>query len=339
MRGLLSVHVNQNHQPNFIMKIAITGGTGFVGSHLARALVGEGHQVEIIARGLDKRDGTVRKLVNSTFHPIGTDDEEKLAAAFAGCDAVAHCAGINREIGSQTYQRVHIEGTRQVVNAARHAGVRKIILVSFLRARPGCGSGYHESKFAAEEIVRASGLDYSVFKPGVIYGHGDHMLDHLSHAFHTFPIFALVGLREQFVRPLAVDDFVRILRASLVDGRLSRETVHVTGPEQLTLGEAVRRVARVVGKRPFMFRMPLWFHRAFGWFCERTMVIPLVSSAQVRILSEGVVDPLPVCPAVPDDLKPQRAFTDDQIRAGLPEAKAFGPRDCLCYRHMFGEAT
>lgn len=319
------------------MKIAITGGTGFVGSHLARVLVSKGHQVEIIARGADKRNSTIRKLSNATFHPIGTDDEEKLATAFANCDAVAHCAGINREIGNQTYQRVHIEGTRNVVNAACRAGVKKILLVSFLRARPACGSGYHESKFAAEEIVRASGLDYTVFKPGVIYGRGDHMLAHLSHAFHTFPIFALVGLREQLVRPLAVADFAHILSAA-IHGRLSRVTVHVTGPEEIMLGEAVRRVARVVGKRPLMFRMPLWFHRAFGWVCERTMVIPLVSSAQVRILSEGVVEPLPVCPTVPEDLKPQTPFSDDQIRAGLPEVKSFGPKDCLCYRRIFQEA-
>lgn len=321
-----------------IMKIAITGGTGFVGSHLARALTQQGHQVAIIARGADKRNHTIRKLRNATFHPIGTSDEAELAAAFAGCDAVAHCAGINREIGSQTYQKVHIEGTRNVVNAARQAGVKKILLVSFLRARPASGSGYHESKFAAEEIVRASGLDYTIFKPGVIYGRGDHMLDHLSHAFHTFPIFALVGLREQPVRPLAVADFAHIMCAAITQDRLTRQTVHVTGPEEMTLGEAVRRVARAVGKRPFMFRMPLWFHRAFGWVCERTMVIPLVSSAQVRILSEGVVAPLPVCPEVPEDLKPKTPFSDEQIRAGLPEAKSFGLKDCLCYQHIFREA-
>src|SRR6185503_638992 len=130
----------------------------------------------MISRGADHRDATIRQLGNATFHPIGTDDEEKLAQAFSVCDAVAHCAGINREIGTQTYQRVHIDGTHHVVHAARRAGVKKILLVSFLRARPGCGSGYHESKFAAEEIVRASGLDYTVFKPGVIYGRGDHML-------------------------------------------------------------------------------------------------------------------------------------------------------------------
>ena len=132
------------------MRIAITGGTGFVGGHLARRLAAEGHQVVIISRGADRRDQTIRHLPNATFCPVGTGDEDRLADAFAGCDAVAHCAGINREISAQTYERVHVRGTQSVVNAARRAGVKKIVLVSFLRARPGCGSGYHESKFAAE---------------------------------------------------------------------------------------------------------------------------------------------------------------------------------------------
>lgn len=318
------------------MKIAITGGTGFVGGHLARALLGVGHGVSIIARGEDRRDPAVRSLPGATFHPVGTGDEGRLAAAFAGCDVVVHCAGINRERGAQTYRQVHVEGTRRVIEAARQAGVRKLVYVSFLRARPGCGSGYHESKFAAEELVRGSKLDYTVFKPGVIYGRGDHMLDHLSHAFHTFPIFALVGLRNQLVAPLAVEDFVRVLQAAVLDDRLSRQTVSVVGPEQMSLTEAVRRVARAVGRRPLMFPLPLWFHYALAWFCEQTMTTPLVSLGQVRILSEGVVESVPGVEAVPDDLKPRRAFTEAQIRAGLPDAKAFGLGDCRWF-HARGE--
>lgn len=320
------------------MKIAITGGTGFVGSHLARVLAAAGHQVVLIARGSDCRNKSIRQLPNATFHAVGTDDESQLTTAFSGCDAVAHCAGINREHGAQTYARVHRQGTQCVVNAARRASVKKILLVSFLRARPGCGSGYHESKFAAEEIVRASGLDYTVFKPGVIYGLGDHMLDHLSHAFHTFPVFAFVGFKAKLVAPLAVADMVCVMQAAIVLGRLSRQTVAITGPEQMPLPEAVRRVARVVGKRPFMFPLPLWFHYALGWFCEKTMTVPLISIGQVRILSEGVVDPVPACGELPDDLKPRRRFTEEQIRAGLPAAKAFGLADCRCFNFKFRRA-
>ena len=312
------------------MKIAITGGTGFVGRTLARLLVSDGHEVVLISRGVDQRDLTTRELPRTRLQPIGLDDPAALARAFAGCDAVAHCAGINREIGEQTYRRVHVEGTRHVVEAARQAGVKRITLLSFLRARPHCASGYHESKWAAEEIVRQSGLDYSIFKAGVIYGRGDHMLDHLSHAFHTFPIFGLVGFRDQLVRPTAVEDIANLLKASLVDGALTGKTVAVTGPEELTLGEAVRRVARVVGRRPLMFPLPLWFHYALAWCVERLMVIPLVSIAQVRILSEGIVQPWPPCDPLPPDLAPKTAFSVEQIRQGLPPAKSFGLDDLRC---------
>ena len=119
-------------------------------------------------------------------------------------------------------------------------------MLSFLRARPDGPTTYHRSKWAAEEIVRASGVTHTILKAGVIHGRGDHMLDHLSHAFHTFPVFGLVGLRERPVRPVAVDDVARILEAAaLGDPRLANRTLQVLGPESMPLGEAVRRVARV----------------------------------------------------------------------------------------------
>src|SRR5437867_4748037 len=215
------------------MKIAITGGTGLVGSHLARFLSGADHEVVLVARGSDGRDQDVSRLAGARFVAADVGDEGQLSRAFEGCAGVAHCAGINREIGAQTYRRVHVEGTRNVVRAAARAGVEKVALISFLRARPGCGSPYHESKWAAEEIVRGSGLDYTVIKAGVVYGKGDHMLAHLSGSLRIFPVFPLVGMRDRPLRPVAVEDLVRVLQASLVEGRLSRQTVAVTGPEEL----------------------------------------------------------------------------------------------------------
>ncbi|HYS78728.1 MAG TPA: NAD(P)H-binding protein, partial [Candidatus Dormibacteraeota bacterium] len=186
------------------MRIAVTGGTGFVGKHLARALSAAGHEVVLVARGVDRRDPSTLDLPRIRLVQADVGRGAGLGVALAGCEAVAHCAGINKQSGSQTYRRVHIEGTRHVVDACRRAGVKRVLLLSFLRARPGCGSAYHESKWAAEEIVRSSELDHVVIKAGVMYGQGDHMLDHLGHALSRFPIFALVGLRESPVRPAAI---------------------------------------------------------------------------------------------------------------------------------------
>lgn len=301
------------------MKIAITGGTGFVGGHLARELVKQGHQVVLIARGHDTRDTAIREEKDVTFVACGLDSTAALQQAFHGCQAVAHCAGINRERGAQTYQAVHIDGTRHVVEAARGAGVQKVLLVSFLRARPDCGSGYHESKFAAEEIVRSSGLDYTILKEGITYGKGDHMISHLGWAMRTLPAFGYVGLRESTLRPVSVHDMVRIMVAALTADRLNNETVAVMGPEEMPLSAAINRVADVVGRRPWLrMPLPIFVHRMLALVWEATMTIPLASRAQVQMLAEGLSQPMPEGTAlVPDDLAPTRTLNAELIREAL----------------------
>ncbi len=307
------------------MKIAITGGTGFVGRNIARSLAAEGHELVLMARGIDRTDPAIRSLAQ--FVSLGLDCTAGLANAMTGCHTVVHCAGINREIGDQTFRKVHFEGTQHVLEAARQVGARKIVLISFLRARPNCGSAYHESKWAAEEIVRHSGLDFTVLKCGVIYGRGDHMLNHLSHAFYTFPLFAFVGFHDQPIRPNAVEDVARIVAACAVGGALPRKTLAVLGPEELTLREAVRRVARVVGRHPLMFPLPVCFHRVLGWCLERMMQVPMVSTAQVRMLCEGLSEPATACDPMPPELAPRIPFTPEQICKGLPPPGPFTWRD------------
>jgi uncharacterized protein YbjT (DUF2867 family) len=307
-------------------RVAVTGASGFVGSHTARALLANGDDVVLVARHSDT--AAIRTGEHATWIRAGIDDESALAHAFAGCDSVIHCAGINLERGAQTYGKVHVRGTRTVVRAATAAGVPRIALVSFLRARPACGSAYHESKWAAEEIVRYSGLTYTVLKAGVIYGSGDHMLDHLSRALRTFPMFPLVGFGSQRrLRPVAVEDVARVLVASVHEQRLNDVTVPVLGPDELTLTSAVQRVAVAIGCRPAYMRAPVALHRVLAWVLERVMTVPLVSAAQVRILAEGIVEPALAPQLLPADLVPTTPYSEESIRAGLPADERFSCAD------------
>ncbi len=315
------------------MRIAITGGTGFVGGHVAKRLLQDGHDVVLIARGNRPTDFIVHPNTRATFVSSDLSEAGPLTRDFAGCEAVMHCAGINREIGAQTYQKVHIDATRNVIEAAQKAGVRKIVFMSFLRARPHCGSAYHESKWAAEEMIRSCGLDYSILKSGMVYGRGDHMLDHLSHAFFTFPVLATVGFRQKRIRPVAIEDLVDIAAAALVEGKLPRSTAPVVGAEELLLSEAARRVAKVLGRRILIFPAPVALHYLLARLYEWTMKVPLVARAQVRILAEGVVQASPPCPSLPADLTPKRPFTEQQILDGLPKRGPFGLRDLRCCMH------
>lgn len=288
------------------MRIAITGGAGFVGRHLAARLEGP--------------------VIVSRRAGIDIDDVDALTAAFQGVDAIAHCAGINREFGEQTYDRVHVQGTRNVIEAARRAGVTRIVMLSFLRARPGVGSGYHESKWEAEELIRASGLEYTILKAAVIYGPGDHMIDHVTRAVRTWPVFFTVGLRGRTVRPIPVDDLVDVLVAAL-DGRIDEPTVAVMGAEELPLSDAVRRIARVAGRRPLFVPVPVWVIRIVAQLTEWLMTVPLVAKAQAQILSEGVAEPRPWAPEPADDIRPHGPFSEQSIRAAMPDAGPFCVRD------------
>ncbi|MBT8161541.1 MULTISPECIES: NAD(P)H-binding protein [Arthrobacter] len=284
------------------MRVAITGGTGFVGHHLAERL--------------DPADTVI--VSRRTGVPI--DDVGALTAAFAGCDVVAHCAGINREIGDQTFAHVHVDGTRNVIEAARRAGVQRIVMLSFLRARSDCGSAYHETKWAAEELLRQSGIDHTILKAGMIYGLGDHMVDHATRAVRTWPVFLTVGLRDRTVRPIPVDEAVNVLLAAL-EGRVSEPTVAVLGAEELEFAMAVRRIARVAGRRPLFVRAPVWAIRVLAQLTEWIMVVPLVAKAQAQMLAEGVSESAPFAPELPEGIRPTLPFDDERIRAALPEGR------------------
>ncbi|HEX4442072.1 MAG TPA: NAD(P)H-binding protein [Galbitalea sp.] len=299
------------------MRIAITGGTGFVGGHLAARL--------------DPAD----TVVISRRTGIDVEDVDALAAAFVGCRVVVHAAGINREIGDQTFQRVHVDGTRAVVEAARRAGVQRIVMVSFLRARPDCGSKYHETKFAAEQLIRESGIDHTILKASMMYGRGDHMVDHVSRAVKSWPVFATVGYRERTVRPIPIDDFVDVLLAA-ARGRIPESTVAVMGAEELPLGDAVRRIAGVVGRHPLFIPVPVWSIRVFAQLTEWLMVVPLVAKAQARMLAEGVSEPAPWAPEAPENIRPWRPFSEDGIRAALPNVGRFGWADLRVARWLGG---
>lgn len=310
--------------------IAITGGTGFLGRHLARELVERGDEVVLVARGTERARtaAALAELPGARLVQADVTDVDALRGAFRGASAVAHLAGISRATRAQGFEQVHVHGTRAVLDALESCGVPRLVLVSFLRARPGTGSAYHETKWRAEELVRARAADFTVLKAGVVFGAGDHLVRHVARALSLVPVFGLVGRGAQPLRPVAAEDVARLAAAACAgDARLGRATLAVVGPESLTLAEAVRRIGAAVGRRPRFVRLPVAVHLALAGALELVLREPLVSRSQVRMLAEGLAEPAPPCGAPPDDLAPRVAFTVEPIRAALAASqRASAPR-------------
>ena len=300
------------------MKVAITGGTGFIGRHIADDLIAHGHEVIVIARGQYTRN--TQPIEGARGIALDITETDKLTDIFMGCDAIVHCAGTSLEDAKQTFQRLHVEGTRSAVMAAERARVKKFVLVSYLNVRPNVKSEYHTTKWQGEEIVRASRLNFTILKAGLVYGQGDHLIHNLSNLFRKMPVFAAVGLREKTVRLVAVEDLVEVIRASLDPNRFTRQTVAVLGPEEFPFSQAARRIAKAMGKPSLIiFPFPVFFHRLLAFFSERFMPKPLITKSQVQMLADGISQPTPESVPLPEDLRPKTLFTEEQIRKGLPK--------------------
>jgi NADH dehydrogenase len=272
----------------------------------------------VIARGLYTRGSALPSHANLSYIRANITDTSELTRAFAGCTAVVHCAGTSED-PSQTFRQVHVEGARSAATAARQAGIQKFVLVSYLHARPNVHSAYHTTKWEGEEIVRQSGLNYTILKAGLVYGQGDHLLNNLGNLLRKLPVFATVGLHEKTVRLVAVEDLVAVILAALTDDRLARRTVAVVGPEEFPFSMAARRIARVIGKPSLIvLPFPVFVQRLLAW-ASGFMPRPLISASQVQMLADGISVPLPDSQPLPDDLLPKTRFTEEQIRKGLPD--------------------
>src|SRR6266576_4613867 len=170
--------------------IAVIGATGFVGRQVVATLLAEGHEVRAIARSLV---ATPSARLESRSLDVTTAGAEVLAAALRGCSAVINLVGIKRESSSQTFSAIHVRFVEHLLAAMSDAGIARLVHVSVLSARSDAHSGYHDTKWQAEERIRASSVASTILRPGVIYGQGDDLIGHLTKMIRASSVFPIVG--------------------------------------------------------------------------------------------------------------------------------------------------
>lgn len=246
-----------------IERIALVGGSGFVGRHLTRHLRNRGYACRVITRHAQRhRDlRTVAELVEANPY-----DPTQLAAALHGCDAVVHLVGILNQSGPrQSFRRVHVELVDQVMDACQTAKVARVLHMSALNANQATGgSQYLRSKGEGEDHALAmgrSGMAVTSFRPSVIFGPDDSFLNRFA-ALLMIPGPLPLACPDAKLAPVYVGDVVAAFANALEDRSTFGQHYELCGPRAYTLEQLVRLVADRVAPGKRIVRLPDWAARA-----------------------------------------------------------------------------
>lgn len=251
------------------MRVFVTGGTGFIGREVVRQLVKCGHSVSCLVRvrgrirTTDTREGEGPRYVTGDLL-----DATSLAPLLAGHDAVIHLVGIISETRKVDFETIHVRATEQVVLAARQAGIRRFAHMSALGSRPGAASRYHQTKWRAEELVRAGGFDLTVFRPSIVYGREDQFVNMFHTMARRLPFVPVVGTGKGLFQPIPVELVARCFVLCLETEASVGQTYDLGGREVLTLVNIVDQILAVSHLRRFKLFVPLWAAKVMAGMME-----------------------------------------------------------------------
>jgi NADH dehydrogenase len=185
---------------------------------------------------------------------------ESLLNGVRGCDTIIHLVGIIKETKYISFQEAHVEATRNMITAAQRAGIKRYIQMSALGTRPHAASKYHQTKWQAEELVRASGLNWTIFRPSLIYGEGSEFVESMLPLVNA-PVTPIIspGMDTGLLQPLHIDDLCACFVQAAQDqaGKTFGQTYQCGGPDRLTTEQILGVLAALSGRGLRKVKIPL----------------------------------------------------------------------------------
>ena len=272
------------------MRVFITGGSGFVGREIVSELLRRNHSVTALARSsnaFSEEPGVT---------PVSGDitDVEPWIRALENCDAVIHLVGIIREFPGKgiTFDKLHTEATRNILRAARQCGVQRYIQMSANGTRENAVTDYHRTKWAAEELVRSSGLDWTIFRPSLIFGPQDEFVNMLATLVKRLPVVPVMGDGTYRMQPVAVENVAVAFVSALERPETVGKTYHCCGPDRLSYNQLLDEIARTLNKASGARKLhqPLCLMKPLVSLFETFPLFPMTRDQLEMLLEENICE-------------------------------------------------
>ncbi len=270
--------------------ILVAGGTGFVGTKVVHALRAAELPVRILSRkpeGHDQLRAWGCEVVQGDL-----TDPESLRRALEGCDTVVHLVAIL--LGSpEAFERIMVQGTRDLVEAAKGGGARRVVLMSALGTEEGRDvTPYYHAKWEEEQAVKYSGLEHVIFRPSFVFGSDGGILPQQIRLVRYSPVTPIIGRHR--MQPIWVDDVAAFFTRAVEAGEAANRTFDLGGPDRVTWAELHALIRTTLGKRRLAFGVPPGLLKAGATVGQ---VLPPFRGAPSAVdmldLGDNVCDPEP----------------------------------------------
>ncbi|RXZ42601.1 complex I NDUFA9 subunit family protein [Crenobacter cavernae] len=235
-------------------RIAVIGGSGFLGTYIAERLVEQDVELTIPSRRRERNKLELILLPKTQLEETDVNDAAALNKLLAGHDAVVSMVGILHG-NAKSFEAAHVELVKKIVDAMKANGIRRLVHISALGANENGPSLYQQSKGRGERVVMQSGLDWTILRPSVVFGRGDHFLNLFAALGKTLPVLPLAGADTRFA-PIWVDDVARAVVACFASDATLGQRYELTGPKTYTLRELARYATELSGNPRHVIGLP-----------------------------------------------------------------------------------